>query len=57
MAKLGVPIHITERLMNHSSGAISGVAAIYNRYDYADEMMQAVKSYENELKIILNRER
>lgn len=54
MAKLGVPIHITERLLNHSSGAISGVAAVYNRYDYADEMMEAVKSYENEIKIIVN---
>ncbi|PZP53770.1 MAG: integrase [Agrobacterium fabrum] len=37
MAKLGAPIHVVEAILNHKSGAISGVAAIYNRHDYADE--------------------
>ena len=31
LAALGIPPHIVERLLNHSSGTISGVAAIYNR--------------------------
>jgi len=29
LAALGIPPHITERLLNHVSGTISGVAAIY----------------------------
>jgi integrase len=46
MARLGVPIHVTEKLLNHASGAVSGVAAVYNRYTYADEMRSAVEQYE-----------
>ena len=30
-ASIGTPPHIVERLLNHASGTISGVAAIYNR--------------------------
>jgi integrase len=53
LAGLGVPPHITERLLNHVSGAISGVAAIYNRHAYADEMRQAIKLWEARLHEIL----
>ena len=40
-AKIGTPIHVTEKLLNHVSGTISGVAAIYNRHDYFNEMRVA----------------
>lgn len=53
MAKLGTPIHVTERLINHTSGSISGVAAVYNRYDYMDEMRTAVAAYEAHLQSLL----
>ena len=46
LAKLGVPIHVTERLLNHVSGTVSGVAAVYNRHTYAEEMRAAVEGYE-----------
>ena len=49
MARFGTPIHITERILNHVSGAISGVAAIYNRHSYRTEMRAAVDAYEAEL--------
>lgn len=45
-AKIGTPIHVTERLLNHISGTISGVAAIYNRHDYLGEMSAAQEEYE-----------
>ncbi|MEM5471903.1 site-specific integrase [Hoeflea sp. AS60] len=48
-AKIGTPIHITERLLNHASGSISGVAAIYNRHTYFAEMRKAVMAYEMHL--------
>ncbi len=38
LAALGTPIHVTEKLLNHVSGTLSGVAAIYNRHTYMDEM-------------------
>jgi integrase len=45
-AELGTPIHIIEKMLNHVSGQISGVAAIYNRYSYQSEMREAVDKYE-----------
>lgn len=45
-AKLGTPIHVTEKLLNHISGTVSGVAAIYNRYSYLTEMKEAVEQYD-----------
>lgn len=49
MAKLGTPIHVTEKILNHTSGTISGVAAVYNRHSYQDEMRDALGNYEAHL--------
>jgi len=46
MAKLGAPIHVIEKIMNHTSGTISGVAAVYKRHSYHDEMQDAFRAYE-----------
>jgi integrase len=46
LARLGTPIHVTEKLLNHLSGTISGVAAIYNRYSYLDEMRDAMQQHD-----------
>jgi integrase len=35
MARLGVRLEVTERLLNHVSGTQSGVAGIYNRHTYS----------------------
>jgi integrase len=53
LAKLGVPIHIIERLLNHVSGTISGIAAVYNRARYMDEMRAAIVALEQRLTAIL----
>jgi integrase len=34
-ARLGVPLEVTEKILNHVSGAFSGVAGVYQRHDYA----------------------
>ncbi len=46
-ARLGTPIYVMERLLNHVSGSFSGVAGIYNRYSYMDEMREACRRYED----------
>jgi integrase len=46
MARLKVPIHVTEKLLNHSTGVLQGVARIYNRHTYWEEMVEAVENYE-----------
>ena len=54
LAQLGVAPHVIERLLNHVTGQISGVAAIYNRAKYFDEMAQAMQQWEARLVEILN---
>jgi integrase len=49
MARIGTPIHLTEKILNHVSGTISGVAAVYNRHSYIDEMRAAISAYETHL--------
>lgn len=34
------PPHVIERVLNHVSGEISGVAAVYNRHGYKEEKRQ-----------------
>ncbi len=54
LAALGVAPHVTERLLNHVSGTISGVAAIHNRFRYADEMRDAIRRWETRLSHLLS---
>lgn len=49
LARLGTPIHVTEKLLNHVSGTVTGVAAIYNRYSYLDEMRAALALHDEHL--------
>lgn len=45
MARLGVAVHVVEKTLNHRGGTISGVAAIYNRFDYAAEKRAALEAW------------
>jgi hypothetical protein len=52
---LGVAPHIVEKLLNHT-GTISGVALIYNRYNFAKECAEAISKWEERLAAILAQE-
>jgi integrase len=43
MARLGVAPHVADKILNHQNGAISGVAAVYQRHDFLAERKQALK--------------
>ena len=45
MARAGVAPHVVEKVLNHVSGTISGVAAVYNRYAYDPEKRQALEDW------------
>jgi integrase len=49
MARLGVAPHVIERVLNHVSGTFAGVAGIYNRFQYEDEMRKALEAWEQHL--------
>jgi hypothetical protein len=50
--KLGVLPHIIEAILNHVSGHKSGVAGIYNREKYIDEMREALEKWANQFEAI-----
>ncbi|MFZ5876372.1 MAG: hypothetical protein ACOYXU_08180 [Nitrospirota bacterium] len=52
-ARGGTAIQVTEKLLNHVTGAIRGVAAVYNRYSYLDEMREAVRRHDDFLSGVL----
>jgi integrase len=49
LAALKHPPHVIEALLNHKSGHVSGIAAVYNRYEYADEKAVALAAWEARL--------
>jgi integrase len=42
MARLGVPPHVADKILNHQGGTISGVAAVYQRHDFLAERKEAL---------------
>lgn len=45
MAKLNIAPHVVDRILNHVSGAIRGVAAVYNRHAYIEERKTALDAW------------
>ncbi len=43
MASLGVAPHVIERILNHTTGTLGGVAGIYNRFRYLPEMREGLE--------------
>ena len=37
------------RIINHPTGTVSNVAAVYNRYGYLDEKRQALEAWAGEI--------
>ena len=45
MARIKVSPHVIEKVLNHKTGIISGVAAVYNRYSYEEEKREALEQW------------
>ena len=45
MARLGIPPHIADKILNHQSGTISGVAAVYQRHEFLVERKEALDKW------------
>jgi integrase len=54
MAGTGIPPHVVEAVLNHKSGTIKGVAAVYNRYSYASEKRAALDTWARRLDTIVS---
>jgi integrase len=43
MARLGIPPHVADKILNHQTGTISGVAAVYQRHQFLAERQAALE--------------
>jgi integrase len=53
MAQLGIPPQVVDKILNHTGGTISGVAAIYNRHQYADERKTALEAWSRHIESLI----
>lgn len=49
MQRLGVPMPVTEAVLNHISGSRGGIAGVYQRHDYFQEKRKALAEWAVEL--------
>jgi integrase len=45
MARLKIPPHVVDKVLNHTSGTIRGVAKVYNKFAYLEERAAALDAW------------
>jgi integrase len=53
MAKLGVRLEVTEKILNHVSGSTGGIVGVYMKYNFESEMRSAIELWEQKLASIV----
>lgn len=54
MARLGIPVRVTEAVLNHVSGTGGGIVGVYQRHDYADEKCRALDAWASLVNDLVN---
>ena len=49
MQRLGIPMPVTEAVLNHISGSRGGIAGVYQRHDYFAEKKEALEKWASEV--------
>jgi integrase len=55
LAAMNIPPHICDKLLAHSGGVISGVSAVYNKFQYQSERRDALAAWSNRVAEIVGR--
>jgi hypothetical protein len=50
MARLGIAPHVADKILNHQSGTISGVAAVYQRHEFMNERKEALRAWDQHVR-------
>jgi integrase len=53
MARLGVAPHVADKVLNHQTGMISGVAAVYQRHEFLAERQVALERWGDHVSCLL----
>jgi integrase len=54
MAALGIAPHVVDKILNHSSGKIAGVARVYNRFEYLPERKAALEAWARHVESLIH---
>jgi integrase len=57
MARLGIPPHVADKILNHQGGTISGVAAVYQRHEFLAERREALDQWVSHISQVVAAER
>ncbi|SDF15463.1 tyrosine-type recombinase/integrase [Thalassobaculum litoreum] len=57
MARLGISLQVAEKVLNHTSGSLGGIVAVYNRHAYIEEMRAALDTWGNYVETITSADR
>jgi integrase len=55
MAQLNVPPHVVDKILNHTSSALRGIALVYNRYSYVTERQEALDLWARHIQKLVKR--
>jgi integrase len=54
MAGLRILPHVVDRILNHTSGTIRGVARVYNRFEYLDDRKAALEAWGRKVRALVS---
>jgi len=57
MARLKIAPHVVDKVLNHTSGTIRGVAKVYNRFAYLEERAAALDAWSRFVMSLVNEKR
>jgi integrase len=57
MARLKIPPHVVDKVLNHTSGTIRGVAKVYNKFAYLEERAAALDAWSRFVLSLVNEKR
>src|SRR4029078_12900062 len=57
MARLNIAPHVVDKILNHVSGSIHGVAAVYNRFEYLGTRRAALEAWGRHIDNLLSLQR
>jgi integrase len=56
LAKLGIELHVIERIVNHTSGTFSGIVKVYQRHKFENEMRHALELWADHVTQIVSKD-
>ena len=54
LARIGISLPVTEKILNHVSGSFAGIVSVYQRHDFAAEKRDALLRWSDHIATLVN---